>query len=122
MSDHIETIRGLLEAACAGKESTIRSRKEFGLHFQDEAAWRDKYRAALVWLDTFAVPVDVRQALSSETLRLCIELVEREEYVAGCVDDGISPRLREIWRVRDELHKVAALPQPPAPQEATNVE
>jgi hypothetical protein len=30
-------------------------------------------------------------------------LVEREEYIAGCVDDGISPRLRELWRIRDEL-------------------
>lgn len=45
------TIQGLLEAACSGRESVIRTRKDFGLHFRDAQLVLAEYHAALAWLD-----------------------------------------------------------------------
>ena len=54
--DQLATIVGLLEAACAGRESVIRVRRDFGLHFPNEQLWLEKYRAALAAMQQPAMP------------------------------------------------------------------
>lgn len=56
-------------------------------------------------LPTLSIPRALLDA-TIEALDKAEKEVTTKEYIAGCVDDGISADLRRLWAVRDSLRSV----------------
>ena len=77
--------RAALRAGLAAAEEQLAdANRGYSLLCDEEARLNDDLAAA-------------RRAL--EEMRGIKERAERELYVAGCVDDGVSPTMRLLWRV-----------------------
>ncbi len=71
------------------------------MSFEDNPA-DDRYQ-----LDQCLDEIKRLRTVNAQLLAACeiaLPEIAGKTYVAGCVDDGVSPELRRLWRVADQLN------------------